>query len=147
MQRLVGAPGHVADSAEILATLANIKTLLTAIILLVCTTGIAFLVHILQTDTFKSWIGFLLTQEAAKASVAASRPIVSLVLKSAAILIELLIWDILGLLLVLFFICIINFLSLDIKLTKLMHIVNHLVADFNTFSGLIEGVFMSMDLR
>ena len=44
------------------------------------------------------------------------------------------------------FVLVIQFFPLHVKLAQLVHVVDHLVADFDSFSGLFEGVFVSVDL-
>ena len=69
----------------------------------------------------------------------------SLVLKSTAIFIKLIrcVWIICETILVRS----IDFLSLDIELAELVHIIEHLMAHFHSFSGLFKRILMSVNLR
>lgn len=78
-------------------------------------------------------------------STAAVPSCASLVLKSTAIFIKLIggVWIICETILV----CGIDFLSLDIELAELVHIIEHLMAHFHSFSGLFKRILMPVDLR
>jgi hypothetical protein len=69
----------------------------------------------------------------------------SLVLKSTAIFIKLIrcVWIICETILVRS----IDFLSLDIELAELVHIIEHLMAHFHSFSGLFKRILVSVNLR
>ena len=69
----------------------------------------------------------------------------SLVLESTAIFIKLIrgVWIICETILV----SSIDFLSLDVELAELVHIIEHLMAYFHSFSGLFERILMPVDLR
>ena len=128
--------------------LSHLKALLPSIVLLVCA-RVTFLVYILKTDAFKTWVSFLLTQKTGKAPIPGGRSIISLVLEAGTILVKnLVLRNILGVLLVyIVLVSSIDLLPLDVKLAKLLHVVDHLVAHFDSFSGLIESIFVPMDLR
>jgi len=40
----------------------------------------------------------------------------------------------------------VDLLSLDIELAELVHVVDHLVAELDSFSGLFKSIFVSVDL-
>ena len=40
----------------------------------------------------------------------------------------------------------VDLFSLDIEFAQLLHVVNHLVTDLDSFSGLLQGIFVPVDL-
>ena len=113
-----------------------------------CQTSKRLVILIAKIKTIKASVCFLLTKKAAKGSVSTWAAIVSFVFESATIVFK-------GL----FSICLINsvalailircvnFFSFNVELAQLMHIVNHLMTHFDSFSCLIQSIFVSVDLR
>jgi hypothetical protein len=143
----LGSTGHVPDRVHVLALLPHLEALLPTVVFLICS-RVTFCIDVLQTNTLKPTVSLLLAQKAAEAPVAACGPIISFVLEAATVLIKnLILRYVLRFMLVLIVLVnSVNFLSLNVKLTKLLHIIDHLVTDFDTFSGLIKCVLVSMDL-
>ena len=104
--------------------------------------------HVLKVKTIKTIVGFLLTQEAAKGSVSAGASIVSFLFKSTAVLVEGLFVSAFGLISLFHFFLVssVDLFPLDIELAQLVHIIDHVVADFHSLSRLFKGIFMFMDL-
>lgn len=89
-----------------------------------------------------------MAQEAAERSIPASAPIVSFLFKSTAILIEGLLIGALGLISLfhIFLVRSVDLFPLDIELAQLVHIIDHVMANFHSLSRLFKGIFMFMDL-
>ena len=104
--------------------------------------------HVLEVKTIKTIVGFLLTQEAAERSVSTGASIVSFLLKSAAVLVEGLFVSAFGLISLfhIFLVRSVDLFPLDIELAQLVHIIDHVMANFHSLSRLFKGIFMFMDL-
>lgn len=93
-------------------------------------------------------ISFLLTKEAAKGSVSTWAAVISFVVESATVIFKgLLSLNFIDHVTLAILILCIDFFSFDVKLAQLMHIINHLMAHFDSFSSLIKSIFVSVNLR
>ena len=107
---------------------------------------LVWVVRVEAAKTIKPCVGFLLTQEAAERSVSTAVIRSSLAFEPAAVLFQL-VRVVVFSCLILILVSIINFLSIDVELTELVHIVDHLVAHLDTLSCLVQGILVAMDLR
>ena len=108
--------------------------------------------HIVEAETLKSCVCLLLAEKATERAVSALTPITALVLKATAVVLQrLLVRVVLGVIVALELahvdVCVVQLLPLHVELAELVHIIDHVVAHFHSFSGLLQGILVPVNLR